>query len=188
MPGCWARNRRAACSWAPDGVAVRVCALQSGTSADGIDMLVVDAEIDGDALSVNAVRDQRSRPGGLARAGAAALDRRPARAGHEVRRSGAARVLVSGGGVHNPVLMRRLAAPARVASTAERVASTAERGVDPDSRENLTFAVVGLLSWFGTPVEAGGAARRIAGRFTPSPQGLVLPAPRPSLTRMEIRE
>lgn len=98
-----------------------------------------------------------------------------------MRRSGAARVLVSGGGVHNPVLMRRLAAPARVASTAER-------GVDPDSRENLTFAVVGLLSWFGTPVEAGGAARRIAGRFTPSPQGLVLPAPRPSLTRMEIRE
>lgn len=105
-----------------------------------------------------------------------------------MRRSGAARVLVSGGGVHNPVLMRRLAAPARVASTAERVASTAERGVDPDSRENLMFAVVGLLSWFGTPVEAGGAARRIAGRFTPSPQGLVLPAPRPSLTRMEIRE
>lgn len=98
-----------------------------------------------------------------------------------MRRSGAARVLVSGGGVHNPVLMRRLAAPARVASTAER-------GVDTDSRENLMFAVVGLLSWFGTPVEAGGAARRIAGRFTLSPQGLVLPAPRPSLTRMEIRE
>jgi anhydro-N-acetylmuramic acid kinase len=100
-----------------------------------------------------------------------------------VLRSGVARVLVSGGGVHNPVLMHRLAALAAPA----RVASTAERGVDPDSRENLMFAVVGLLSWFGTPVEIDGPARRIAGRFTPSPQGIVLPAPRPHLTRLEIR-
>ncbi|PKI90481.1 anhydro-N-acetylmuramic acid kinase [Actinomycetales bacterium SN12] len=100
-----------------------------------------------------------------------------------VRGAGARRVLASGGGVRNPVIMHRL----RALLDPVPVSSTAEHGLDPDSRENLMFAVVGVLSWFGVPVEIAGPARRIAGRFTPSPDGLALPAARGGFARLEIR-
>lgn len=81
--------------------------------------------------------------------------------------SRAADVVVSGGGVHNPVLMRRLAellAPVPVRSSAEV-------GVDPDAKEAVAFAVLADLSIAG---EAGNlprvtGARRpvVLGKFVP---------------------
>lgn len=100
-----------------------------------------------------------------------------------VRTAGAERVVASGGGVRNPVIMQRL----RALLDPVPVTSSAAQGIDPDSRENLMFAVVGVLSWFGVPIQIAGPARRIAGRFTPSPDKLVLPAPVGPLTRLEIR-
>lgn len=100
-----------------------------------------------------------------------------------VREAGARRVLASGGGVRNPVIMHRL----RALLDPVPLSSTDELGLDPDTRENLMFAVVGVLSWFGIPVEVAGPARRIAGRFSPAPHGLALPAPRGPLAGLEIR-
>lgn len=97
--------------------------------------------------------------------------------------SGAAEAVLSGGGVHNPVLMRRLAFWAQGVT----VASSAERGIDPDSRENLMFAVLGVLSWHGIPISLTTPSSRVAGRITPGPAPLVLPQPRPPFTRLEIR-
>lgn len=67
------------------------------------------------------------------------------------------RVLVCGGGVHNPVLMSRLAAllPQRT------VESTAAHGVDPDFVEAMTFAWLARETLAGRPgnlCEATGAA------------------------------
>lgn len=67
------------------------------------------------------------------------------------------RVLVCGGGVHNPRLMQRLAAllPART------VESTAAHGVDPDFVEAMTFAWLARETLAGRPgnlCEATGAA------------------------------
>jgi anhydro-N-acetylmuramic acid kinase len=67
------------------------------------------------------------------------------------------RVLVCGGGVHNPMLMARLASllPART------VESTAAHGVDPDFVEAMTFAWLARETLAGRPgnlCEATGAA------------------------------
>jgi anhydro-N-acetylmuramic acid kinase len=48
----------------------------------------------------------------------------------------ASEVLVCGGGVHNPVLMRAIAAALEPVA----VASTATRGIDPDFVEAMAFA------------------------------------------------
>jgi anhydro-N-acetylmuramic acid kinase len=55
-------------------------------------------------------------------------------------RGAIAELLVSGGGVHNPCLMARLAARLGRASIA--VASLAEAGMDPDAKEAIGFAVL----------------------------------------------
>ena len=47
-------------------------------------------------------------------------------------------VVVSGGGVHNPVLMDRL----RQLVAPWRVRSSAEVGVDPDAKEAVAFAIL----------------------------------------------
>jgi anhydro-N-acetylmuramic acid kinase len=78
------------------------------------------------------------------------------------------RVLVCGGGVHNPRLLQRLAAhlPQR------RVESTAAHGVDPDFVEAMTFAWLARETLCGRPgnlPEATGAAGpRILGGIYPA--------------------
>lgn len=92
-------------------------------------------------------------------------------------------VRVSGGGVDNPLLMRRLTQHVGAVS----VRSTAHWGVDPRSRENLMFVALGVHSWWGIPVAVAGPARRIAGRFSFPPQPCTRPSPRRPFDRLEIR-
>jgi anhydro-N-acetylmuramic acid kinase len=77
-------------------------------------------------------------------------------------------ILVSGGGVHNATLMRRL----ELAMPAIAVASTARIGLDPDFKEAIAFAVLGVLALFGPPLATG----RFTGAAQPVRLGkLVLP-------------
>lgn len=99
-----------------------------------------------------------------------------------VRPACADQIIVSGGGVRNPVVMsrlRELLAPAPV------VASSAH-GVDPDAKENLLFAVLGILTWHGIPVSLTTPDARVAGRISPGPAPLAMPAPRLPFDRLEI--
>jgi anhydro-N-acetylmuramic acid kinase len=77
-------------------------------------------------------------------------------------------LLVAGGGVHNLALMRALAA-----STGTAVVSSAERGIDPDAREALVFAVLGAAAVLERPLTLPGAtgARpgRVLGKLSPPP-------------------
>jgi len=61
-------------------------------------------------------------------------------------------LLVAGGGVHHLRLMERLAARCGCP-----VATTAERGVDPDAREGLVFAVLAARAVLGIPSSAPAA-------------------------------
>jgi anhydro-N-acetylmuramic acid kinase len=76
-------------------------------------------------------------------------------------------VVVSGGGVHNPVLMRRL----RELLAPLPVRSSAELGIDPDAREALAFAVLANETLHGEPgnlPRVTGAARRVVlGKIVP---------------------
>ncbi|MGF3057299.1 anhydro-N-acetylmuramic acid kinase [Microbacterium sp. YY-01] len=98
-----------------------------------------------------------------------------------------AEVIVSGGGVHHPLLMRRLAelmsGGAAEISTVDNttVHSSAERGVGPDMKENLLFALLGAHSWYGIPVSLGVTPARIAGRWSTAPHFLTRESP---LSRM----
>lgn len=56
-------------------------------------------------------------------------------------------VLVSGGGVHNPALLRYL----RAELADMEVASTAGYGVDPNFKEAIAFAVLAYETWHGRP-------------------------------------
>jgi anhydro-N-acetylmuramic acid kinase len=56
-------------------------------------------------------------------------------------------VIVSGGGVHNATLMRYLRAELPGAA----VLSSAGRGIDPDGKEAIAFAVLAHESWHGRP-------------------------------------
>ncbi len=62
-------------------------------------------------------------------------------------------MLVSGGGVHNPVLMGHL----RKLHTDMAVVSLAEAGVDPDAKEALIFAVLANETIHGNPNNLPGA-------------------------------
>ncbi len=69
-------------------------------------------------------------------------------------------VLVSGGGVHNATLMRRL----ELALPGVAVASTATVGLDPDFKEAIAFAALAVLAFLGAPVATGpftGAAQPV---------------------------
>jgi anhydro-N-acetylmuramic acid kinase len=76
-------------------------------------------------------------------------------------------VLVSGGGVHNPVLMAHLTdlfAPVPVRSTADV-------GVDPDAKEAIAFAVLANETLYGAPgnvpAATGAAGARVLGKIVP---------------------
>ncbi len=77
------------------------------------------------------------------------------------------RLLVAGGGVHNRALMRALA----IEEVGE-VASTSEVGVDPDAREALVFAALGVRCALGEAVSApsatGAAHGRCLGKISPA--------------------
>jgi anhydro-N-acetylmuramic acid kinase len=94
-----------------------------------------------------------------------------------VRAAGVSVVAASGGGVHNPVLMRRLAE--RLPGV--RIAGTGELGVPPDAKEAVAFALIGWATLHGLPGNVpsctGARGPRILGRVTPSPGGSV---PRPA--------
>ena len=86
-------------------------------------------------------------------------------------------VIASGGGTHNPTLMRRLAArldPARV-STVDSL------GLDPGAKEAYLFALIGFLTWHGLPGTVpdctGARHTTVAGRITPGARPLCLPDP-----------
>ena len=64
-----------------------------------------------------------------------------------IRKTPAAEVIVSGGGVHNRTLMTRL----RAVLPGLRVLSSAELGVDPDAKEAIAFAILAYESAHGRP-------------------------------------
>jgi anhydro-N-acetylmuramic acid kinase len=68
-------------------------------------------------------------------------------------------LLVAGGGVHHRLLLDRIAALAGCP-----VASSAERGVDPDAREGLVFAVLAARAALGIPSTSPSATGARAGR------------------------
>lgn len=80
------------------------------------------------------------------------------------------RVIVSGGGVHNPAMLRALTAVLGLHGIS--VATSDEWGIAPDDKESLLFALVGYLSWHGIPAALPGtpAGRaRVLGQFTITP-------------------
>ncbi len=74
-------------------------------------------------------------------------------------------LLVAGGGVHHRLLLARIEARCGCP-----VATTAERGVDPDAREGLVFAVLAARAVLGIPSSApsatGAAAGRVLGKIS----------------------
>ncbi|MER6993250.1 anhydro-N-acetylmuramic acid kinase [Saccharopolyspora hirsuta] len=92
------------------------------------------------------------------------------------RAEGAVRVVASGGGVRNPVLLatlrRQLDVPVLVSD---------ELGLPADSKEALLTALLGFLTWHGTsgntPGTTGAAGPRLLGSITPGAGPLRMPAP-----------
>jgi anhydro-N-acetylmuramic acid kinase len=86
---------------------------------------------------------------------------------HLPRRPRVVDVVVSGGGVRNPVLMRRLAE--LLAPTPVR--STAELGIDPDAKEAVAFAVLADASAAASagnlPRVTGARRPVVLGKFVP---------------------
>jgi anhydro-N-acetylmuramic acid kinase len=102
------------------------------------------------------------------------------------RDAGVVRVVVSGGGARNPVLLERLRD--RVAPAA--VVRSDEFGLPVDAKEGYLFALLGFLTWHGVPGvppgTTGSAVPRVLGRITPGAQPLRLPDPVPTPTRLRI--
>ncbi|MBM7505852.1 anhydro-N-acetylmuramic acid kinase [Agromyces aurantiacus] len=80
---------------------------------------------------------------------------------------GVAELVLSGGGVHNAELVRRIRAQAEPRGI--RVVTSAERGVDPDAKETLLFGLLGWMRLHGVAAELARAARgapRVLGTMT----------------------
>lgn len=99
-------------------------------------------------------------------------------------RHGATTVYASGGGVHNPALMRALG---------ERltVRTSDELGLPADAKEAYLTAVLGWLSWHGVagnvPSATGARGPRVLGSITPGEQPLALPTPPTSpISRLRV--
>ncbi len=97
----------------------------------------------------------------------------------ECRRHGVARVVASGGGTRNPVLMADLA---RSLGDGVALEETAGLGLPGDAKEAVLMALIGWLSWHGLPStlpSCTGASRgTLAGRITPGRRPLRMPEPR----------
>jgi anhydro-N-acetylmuramic acid kinase len=89
---------------------------------------------------------------------------------------GNARVIASGGGTRNPVLMRMLAR--RLESAGSTLCDSGEAGIDPDAKEALAFAVLGYETLRERPANvwrATGAARpAVLGAIVPHGLGDLL--------------
>ncbi|WP_232534079.1 anhydro-N-acetylmuramic acid kinase [Plantactinospora sp. KBS50] len=97
-------------------------------------------------------------------------------------RHGVAEVFAAGGGVRNPVLMRRLAA---LGAGRWRLAGTEELGVPAQAREAYAFGLLGWLSWHhlpgALPSVTGARAAAVLGSWTPG-TGSGTPRPAPGST------
>ncbi|MDN5896409.1 MAG: anhydro-N-acetylmuramic acid kinase, partial [Nocardioides sp.] len=86
----------------------------------------------------------------------------------ECRRHRVTRVVASGGGTHNPMLMADLG---RSLGSGVVLEETASLGLPGDAKEAVLMALIGWLSWHGLPAtipSATGASRGTpAGRITP---------------------
>jgi anhydro-N-acetylmuramic acid kinase len=89
-----------------------------------------------------------------------------------VRRHGGTEVIASGGGIRNPVLMRRLAAEL----DGVPVRSTDELGLPSAAKEALAFAVLGFLTVHGlggtVPSCTGASHSSVLGSITPGLGGV----------------
>ncbi|WP_353952223.1 anhydro-N-acetylmuramic acid kinase [Knoellia sp. S7-12] len=101
--------------------------------------------------------------------------------GRELLRTGVTRVLASGGGCDNPVLMRALAE----AAPGVQVTTTADLGIPTDLKEAFAFALMGWATWHGlpgnVPAATGASGPRLLGSITPGATPLHLPEPLTSL-------
>lgn len=97
----------------------------------------------------------------------------------ECRRHGVVRVVASGGGTRNPVLMAELV---HALGRDVPVEETASLGLPGDAKEAALMALIGWLTWHGLPgtlPSCTGASRATqAGRLTPGHSPLRLPEPR----------
>lgn len=95
----------------------------------------------------------------------------------EIRRHRLETVVVSGGGVRNPVLMAMLAA--RAGDT--RIVPSDELGVPADAKEAIAFSLFGWLAAHGLPATVpgctGASGPRLLGAITPGAGALRLPEP-----------
>ncbi|GAB3959703.1 hypothetical protein GCM10027614_79780 [Micromonospora vulcania] len=99
------------------------------------------------------------------------------------RDRGVTRLVVSGGGAHNPTLMRMIADEL----PGVHLSSSDDVGVASDAKEALAFALLGYLTVHGLPgtLPSGTGARHasVLGSITPGRQPLRLPAPVDSAPR-----
>ncbi|WP_327035387.1 anhydro-N-acetylmuramic acid kinase [Micromonospora ureilytica] len=93
------------------------------------------------------------------------------------RDHGVTRLVVSGGGAHNPTLMRMIADEL----PGVHLSSSDDLGIASDAKEALAFALLGYLTVHGLPgtLPSGTGARHasVLGSITPGRQPLRLPAP-----------
>lgn len=98
--------------------------------------------------------------------------------GTELARHRLTEVFVSGGGVRNPWLLRRIS---ELAAPGCRVRRIDELGVDADAKEAYAFALLGFLSVHGlagtVPSCTGASAPAVLGSITPGRYPLRLPEP-----------
>jgi anhydro-N-acetylmuramic acid kinase len=98
------------------------------------------------------------------------------------------KVVASGGGVRNPVLMAAL----RRGLDPVPVVTSDELGLPTDAKEAYLAALLGFLTWCGTPADAsdatGAAGPRLLGSITPGKGPLQLPDPvTTAVTRLRVR-
>lgn len=97
-------------------------------------------------------------------------------------------LVASGGGVRNPALMGALRR--HLDQMGVRLTDSRERGVDPQAKEALLFALIGFLSWHGVPAAlppiTGSRGARVLGQFVPGPRPLRLPDPLPAVTALTV--
>lgn len=90
-------------------------------------------------------------------------------------------LVVSGGGVRNPVMLQRI----RTLLRDVRLLSSDELGVPSDAKEAVAFALIGWATLHGLPGNVpsctGASGPRVLGRVTPAPDGAV-PSPAPVRT------
>ena len=91
-----------------------------------------------------------------------------------------AELFVSGGGVHNLAVMGGLAD----ALPGTRIGRTDDLGLGADEKEAVLMALLGWLTWHGSPGSVpsatGASAGRVLGALTPGADPLRLPDPRPA--------